>query len=98
MANTVVNPRAMVIQLENTTLHISTIMCSLGLPHLAFFAHNVFDIQTLSNGLLPWFHYTGVSDNTSQVGEQLDYMQAIACNEEVEAIHLEWNTCIRVCF
>lgn len=74
MANTVVNPRAVMIQLENTTLHVSTVMCSLGLPHLAFFAHNMFDIQTLCDGLLTWLHYTRVSENTSQVGEQLDYM------------------------
>ena len=69
MANTVINPRTVVIQLENTALHVSTVMCSLRLPHLAFFAHNVFDIKTLSDWLLTWLHYTRVSENTSQVGE-----------------------------
>ena len=69
MADTVVNPGTVVIKLENTAFHVSTVMCSLWLPHLAFFAHNVFDIQTLGDWLLTWLHYTRVSKNTSQVGE-----------------------------
>ena len=96
LTDTVVDPRTVMVHLEDITPQCSAVMRSLRLPCLFLSLPLITVLYLLPQVAMyrcfhSFFDYAGISRHTSYVSYDLHRVESITCHEQNEAFVFQWN-------